>query len=530
MRFLCTLGFGTSHKVNNILLQPGKFADATTRSSPKRKRSRRSFKLPDRGFFRPYEAGKRIGPEPLKFYENDAREFMIADQEVLSRLWIMCRKMSVPQAIPSWTGFHMSVRNNIAVATTAIGYLDCIDSSASDISTINQVLHRCIKIKVSLNLPSIVCVFDEAIYAKAVEIKWKSPDIFKSCVIMLGIFHTLMMYLGIIGKRFGDGGYRDILVQSEVVAEGSVERTLSGKMYNRSVRAVKLTYEALSRILLDKFIGDMKEDDITDFNQIEEDINDFSKDLGEDALNEIMEKDTFKNFNKDYIDFIDTIKDSGGELAVYWLSFIEMTQILLNIIFATRSGNWELLIESLRDVVPYAFAYDNINYARYLTTMLGEMLQLEDTHPEVYRSFMDGNFSVQLSDRNTFGRIEPDKCIEMTINKDTKTPGGTTGFSTNPNSIIRWSINATYRAELRKKMHEFASYKKQKFLHKDLNPSRIMKDEKDVNAIIDVLSNTFTSPFSDNPLLCISNGILAMDEVASDTKNALSKGDYVFMS
>ena len=66
------------------------------------------------------------------------------------------------------------------------------------------------------------------------------------------------------------------------------------------------------------------------------------------------------------------MKDSGGDLAVYCLSFIEMTQVLLNTIFATQSGNLELLFESLRDLVPYAFAYDNMHYARYLTTMLGE--------------------------------------------------------------------------------------------------------------------------------------------------------------
>ena len=68
-----------------------------------------------------------------------------------------------------------------------------------------------------------------------------------------------MMFLGVVGKRFGDGGYRDLRIQSEVIGEGSVERTLSGKMYNRPVRAVKLTYEALSRILLRKFLKIWKE-------------------------------------------------------------------------------------------------------------------------------------------------------------------------------------------------------------------------------------------------------------------------------
>ena len=94
----------------------------------------------------------------------------------------------------------------------------------------------------------------------------------------------------------------------------------------------------------------------------------------------------------------------------------------------------ELFIEMIKDIIPCTFAYDNI-ITRYLTVMLGEMNVLERNHPDIYREFKNGNFTAQLSSTSTFGRMEPDKVIEMTINKDTKTPGGTTGFSTNVNAI-----------------------------------------------------------------------------------------------
>ena len=45
---------------------------------------------------------------------------------------------------------------------------------------------------------------------------------------------------------------------------------------------------------------------------------------------------------------------------------------------------------------------------------------------------MKGNFSFQVSDDNPFGKLEVDKVIETTINRDTKTPGSTTG-KTSPN-------------------------------------------------------------------------------------------------
>ena len=164
----------------------------------------------------------------MTFTNNDERDFLLADQEAINLVWLLLRKHSIPQHIPSWTGFHMEARNNVAILKTSVGYMDCLDEPATDISTIYCVLQRCIKIKESLGLQSIVCVFDQAIYCKAVEIKWKNPGEFSSCIIMLGIFHTIMMYLGIFSKRFGHGGLRDLLIQSEVLAEGSVERALKG--------------------------------------------------------------------------------------------------------------------------------------------------------------------------------------------------------------------------------------------------------------------------------------------------------------
>ena len=36
---------------------------------------------------------------------------------------------------------------------------------------------------------------------------------------------------------------------------------------------------------------------------------------------------------------------------------------------------------------------------------------------------LDGGFSVQMTDHNTFGRIPVDQTIEETINRDTQTSG-----------------------------------------------------------------------------------------------------------
>ena len=73
--------------------------------------------------------------------------------------------------------------------------------------------------------------------------KMEGEKKFQNCVLMMGLFHMLMMFMHILSKRFADAGLRDVLIQSNVIAEGSVDRALCGKMYSRGVRMYKLVYE-----------------------------------------------------------------------------------------------------------------------------------------------------------------------------------------------------------------------------------------------------------------------------------------------
>ena len=256
-------------------------------------------------------------------------------------------------------------------------------------------------------------------------------------------------------------------------------------MYNRAVRYVKLVYEALTRILLEKF--DLQMESETQNSVLQNMIDKLKyvkNDLCQEEVDNFVTSNEFTAYQTRFIDFLDNMKNNGSDLAKYWLSFVDMAKILLNLIYATRAGMWDLFLETVKDIIPYTFAYDNINYSCYLTVMLGEMMKLETENPEVYDEFKKGNFTVQLSD-STFGRVEPDKIIEMTINRDTKTPGGTTGFSTNADAIRRWTLNASYRAALRKCLYGYINYSPQGYTHKDLTKSRIAKDERDVMAIKD---------------------------------------------
>ena len=145
-----------------------------------------------------------------------------------------------------------------------------------------------------------------------------------------------------------------------------------------------------------------------------------------DELNTLSESAEFKEYVNKRYDFEEALM-SESVMWRFWKSYLDMSELFLCIIYATRSGDWELYVESIRSILPWVFTYDRQNYARYLTLHFMDLLNLEENYPSVHCEFIKGSFAVQMSSDNPFGKMEADKVIETTMSRDTKTPGGTTG-------------------------------------------------------------------------------------------------------
>ena len=118
----------------------------------------------------------------------------------------------------------------------------------------------------------------------------------------------------------------------------------------------------------------------------------------------------------------------------------------------------------------------------------------------------------------------------MTLNKDMKTPGGTTGFSTNVGAVQRWELNASYWASLRRCIHDHLHYEQKYVKHEDLTKSRISRDEKDVKSVYNVLSEVFIPPFSEQSLVSISTGIVVAESEADKIMQAYVNGKTTMQS
>ena len=299
--------------------------------------------------------------------------------------------------------------------------LPTINAPASQMSSAHEVLNPSLTIMQSLSLKKIVCTFDQALYAKAAEIIWKHSEQFqKTIIIRLGAFHTLCTLLATIRKRFQDAGLRDLGIESGIIAEGSNNGVMDGRKYNRAVRLHKLVYEAMIRLAWKGFRSWLELHYTTDIIHMDETfriIDKFRNNISQTSLNYVLKNDSCARIMKLFRLYLQFLRHENEELSSFWISYIDMIKILLNIIRASREGDWLLHLASIRSMIPWLFAYDRINYARSVPYFNSQMSQLPTQHPDIYDEFMAGRFSVQIGSTNLFGKMPVDQTIEETVNK-----------------------------------------------------------------------------------------------------------------
>ena len=106
-----------------------------------------------------------------------------------------------------------------------------------------------------------------------------------------------------------------------------------------------------------------------------------------------------------------------------------------------------------------------------------------------------------------------------------KTPGEVKGFSINRAAVDRWNLNARCRAVFRAVLHKHLEYKPSRYVHRDLLPGRIKRDESDVSRVIESIQCSFINPFGEeNDLVILSSGVKATEEIKYHLLNAESYG------
>ena len=178
---------------------------------------------------------------------------------IFDTLWIIARtqvnQTNFELHILSWTGFNYLLCDNDSNSYHKIGYLPSINKSPTSHDTVLELLSQSKVNAEKLGLIETDVVLDMAKYAKRVEVMMNPRyiDLKQFVVLRLGFFHTMFIFIAVIGKRFADAGLRDIVIEANLLGESSIDQMLKGKHYNNAVRILKYLYKAFERLMIDSF-------------------------------------------------------------------------------------------------------------------------------------------------------------------------------------------------------------------------------------------------------------------------------------
>ena len=343
-----------------------------------------------------------------------------------------------------------------------------------------------------LNLPCTDLVLDHAIYSKALEVinDTKNDQLRDFINLRMGGFHACGIFLAVIGKRFGSAGIRDLIIEAGIAGSDSTERILKGKHYNRGVRFAKYVYEAIQRAKFEAFQTWLQEEG------------------KRDLLVKLVESGAFQNLLQERrqtdvataMDLTDEVcvaleefdvKIRNGELgpmAEFWQSFIDMVQVLLDFIKATRNGDWDLHLQTTERMLVWMHAYDRTNYSRHFTYYWASQQKLHTRFPSIYQEFQMGNFSTRRTP-GKFNMLPPDQVIEQTINRDQKGTGGIKAVSTSTGSVQRWVLSSHNTATIAADLRQSIGLDGSNSVPKDLGKKRMKFDEESVRKCHEVIGN-----------------------------------------
>ena len=353
-------------------------------------------------------------------------------------LWKISLTVRSPR--PSWSGMMQAVHKGTYPGQSSVIFLPMIDLNPGDISCIySTLLFVCDHAKCYNATP--IITFDQPLWWKALTIIENEPEDSElhGIVLRLGGFHSLMSFLGAIGHIMAGSGLRRCL--ELIYAENTVTHMMTGKVYDRAFRGHLLMDAALNTMLASTAFGTLvpitcisrmhdnsdgveletntnfesvvmehKDDESSeeinmqlssDVDEIvSSDMDSITVDLHEveKLYDSLVEKEVALEsaFSKDIFERIDSLTKKATDslkhhrTAQLWMTYMRMVDIMRNFIKSERTGDWNLHVQTLHDMLPYLAAAGHNLYTKSMHIYLQQLTHLPVKHPEVQQHFENG--------------------------------------------------------------------------------------------------------------------------------------------
>ena len=181
---------------------------------------------------------------------------------------------------------------------------------------------------------------------------------------------------------------------------------------------------------------------------------------------------------------------------LYWAGVLGLQILCLQLVRSFREADFALYLKSLKQIVPWMFAMDNVNYARWLSVHIRDMSELPVKHPDVFYEFSNGSFMVHKT-KKLFLFIALDQAHEQ-VNAVVKGEGGAVGLTENPSTLRRWIIAGPEVARIVQEFEDSASAEKHD--HHEKTPAIEREFRKDILNVVssfESMGNPFTEESQD---------------------------------
>ena len=401
----------------------------------------------------------------------------------------------------TWSAHHASNRRTEDFATSINALLPLLRDQAHSVATIKHAMDKIKEAVIFLNPGQTpVITADQPLYSLAKQIQWHWPHKYgeDKFVIMFGGLHIEMTALKSIGSMLEGSGWTGALVEADIASSGSADSFLSATNVTKTRQAHQVTACSLFKLLKKAYSAYLAEP--------------------EDSDEEIVA----------FEEWCDTRRKESPQFQ-FWFLILNMELTILTLIRAFREGNFALYRESLSELIPYFFANNNVNYARWLPVHLRDMMSLERQHPEVARQFQNGNFAVHKSQRH-FSSIAIDQAHEQN-NAIIKGDGGAIGLTEDPAALRRWMVAGPEISKLVANYETASGSKdmKKDTRHHEQSPAAqkaFLEKVQKLTTVIEEMANPFAEETGD--LLTLDTKDIAESTAAERVATHLQKGKEQF--
>ena len=395
----------------------------------------------------------------------------------------------------SWAGFHASRQPPSAHTPAIISLLPMFVENAHSVAMILHAINV-IKSAVQHVNPGQVPVItlDQSLFAIAKQIQWNWPSTHgeDQFLVMLGGLHIEMAALKVLGNWLDGSGWTTVIGDAGVASTGVADSFIKASHLARTRRAHQVTAASLYILLHKAHL------------EYQGALEDGKEPLAFDAWKVKM--------SAEHPQFL------------YWCRVLDLELCVLQLVRSLREPNFHLYVESLGQIVPWVFALDHINYARWLSVHIRDMCLLSTKHPDIFQEFNKGGFVVHKSLR-AFSSIALDHAHEQ-ANASVKGEGGAVGLTENPNALLRWMVAGPELARITQEFeHSFPSVTKEDRRHHDQVPGVQVLFKKDVASLVSAFEEV-GNPFEEDSkdLIALDSKVIARNAVTQTVKNAVAIG------